>query len=160
MWFCPCSVRLTIIYWYYGEKILNGRWNLEFKYKTWELTSCGPFCTNKNVRERLEMTGHSPARSWIIFLISFDVIALFTFPSPMTQGWLVSVPRKSSGSKSIKFFVKAWSCTHLCQCFLVGLVQPRHVTLNTCTCIFWSHKLSALFFSWKVFSSNFGKQTF
>ena len=26
--------------------------------------------------------------------------------------------------------------------------------------IFWIHKLSALISSWKVFSSNFGKQTF
>ena len=55
--------------------------------------------TSKNIFERLEMTGHSPARSSMIFLISFDVIALFTFPYSVTQGWLVSVKRKKGGSK-------------------------------------------------------------
>ena len=45
---CPCSnlipVCLTMIYQYYEEKILIGyTWGVQ--EQTWELTSCGPFCT-------------------------------------------------------------------------------------------------------------------
>ena len=37
---------------------------------------------------------------------------------------------------------------------------PHHMRLNTPIFIFWIHKVCALISSWKVFSSNFGKQTF
>ena len=42
----------------------------------------------------------------------------------------------------------------------VSLLQPCYMRLNTSIFIFWIHKVCALIYSWKVFSSNFGKQTF
>ena len=104
---------------------------------------------------------------------SFDVIALFTFPSSMIQGWWVSGQRKNGGSKSYIRVLKGLimhislstavnvSLAHDYQLPMSGrLILPQHMRLNTSIFIFWIQKVCALISSWKVFSSNFGKQTF